>query len=47
VRIFKNVWFSRFAEREGISDAELKAVANRLETGQADADLGGRVTHNG
>ncbi|MDR2485955.1 MAG: type II toxin-antitoxin system RelE/ParE family toxin [Treponema sp.] len=43
MRIFKNVWFSRFAEREGISDAELKAVANRLETGQVDADLGGGV----
>jgi hypothetical protein len=43
VRIFKNDWFSRFAEREGISDGELKAAVNRLETGQADAGLGGGV----
>jgi hypothetical protein len=43
VRIFKNVWFSRFAEREGISDGELKAVVNRLEIGQINAELGGGV----
>jgi hypothetical protein len=43
VKIFKNLWFSRFAEREGISDEELKAMVNRLETGQVDADLGGGV----
>jgi hypothetical protein len=43
VRIFKNIWFARFAEREGIPDSELKEIANRLETGKADADLGGGV----
>ncbi|MDR2494620.1 MAG: type II toxin-antitoxin system RelE/ParE family toxin, partial [Spirochaetaceae bacterium] len=37
MRIFKNLWFSRFAEREGISDGELKAAVNRLETGRTDA----------
>jgi hypothetical protein len=43
VRIFKNLWFSRFAEREGINDKELKAAVNRLETGRTDAGLGGGV----
>jgi len=43
VRIFKNTWFTRFAEKEGITDAELKEEVNRLEAGQADADLGGGV----
>jgi hypothetical protein len=43
VRVFKNLWFSRFAEREGISDTELKEAVNRLESGRADADLGGGV----
>jgi len=43
VRILKNTWFTRFADKEGITDAELRETANRLETGQADADLGGGV----
>jgi len=43
VRIFKNTWFNRFADREGITDGELMEAANRLEAGQADADLGGGV----
>jgi hypothetical protein len=43
VRVFKNVWFSRFAEKEGISDAELKYAANLLESGRGDAGLGGGV----
>ena len=43
VRIFKNTWFTRFADKEGITDGELKEAANRLEAGQADADLGGGV----
>jgi hypothetical protein len=43
VRIFKNTWFSRFAAKEGIQDGELKDMVNTLETGQADADLGGGV----
>jgi hypothetical protein len=42
VRIFKNTWFTRFADKEGITDDELKEAVNRLETGQA-ADLGGGV----
>ena len=44
VRIFKVSWFTRFAAKEGISDSELKnIVANVLEKGQAEADLGGDV----
>jgi hypothetical protein len=43
VRIFKNTWFTRFAEKEGISDKELKTLAARLEQGEAEADLGSGV----
>jgi len=43
VRIFKNTWFNRFASRERITDGELIEAANRLEAGQADANLGGGV----
>ena len=43
MRIFKNQWFTRFAEREGIRDEELKAVVKALEQGRFDADLGGGV----
>jgi len=43
VRLFKNTWFTRFANKEGITDAELIETVNQLEVGQADADLGGGV----
>ena len=43
MRIFKNTWFTRFAEKEGITDAELRELVNLLEAGQPDADLGGGV----
>jgi len=43
VRLFKNTWFTRFADKEGITDAELRETVNQLEAGQADADLGGGV----
>jgi hypothetical protein len=43
VRVFKNTWFTRFAKKEGITDSELREAVNQLETGQADADLGGGV----
>jgi len=42
VRIFKNSWFSRFADKEGITDSELKEAVNLLEADQA-VDLGGGV----
>ena len=43
MRIFKNTWFNRFADKEGITDDELKEVVDRLKKGQFDADLGGYV----
>ena len=44
MRVFKNPWFTRFANKRGIQDSELmEIVSNVLETGQADADLGGDV----
>ena len=42
MRIFKNTWFSHFADKEGITDGELVEAVNLLEAGQAD-DLGGGV----
>jgi hypothetical protein len=43
VRVFKNTWFTRFADKEGITDSELKKTVNQLEAGQTDADLGSGV----
>jgi len=43
VRIFKYPKFNRFASKEGIADDELRDIVDQLETGQADADLGGDV----
>jgi len=43
VRAFKNRWFSRFADKEGITDDELKEAAKQLETGQTGTNLGGDV----
>jgi hypothetical protein len=43
VRVFKNTWFSRFAEKEAIGNEELKGIVDQLEAGWADADLGGGV----
>jgi hypothetical protein len=31
VRIFKNLWFARFAAKEGIADGELKAIVNKAK----------------
>ena len=48
MRIFKNSWFARFADKEGITNGELVEAVNLLEAGRqlvgaADADLGGDV----
>ena len=43
MRIFKNCWFTRFADKEGITDDELKEAVNLLKAGLADANLGGDV----
>ena len=42
-RIFKNKWFSRFARKEGIVDADLCAAISNVEKGLIEADLGGGV----
>jgi hypothetical protein len=41
MRIFKVKWFSKFAEKEGISDEELKDIVKLVESGQYDVNLGG------
>ena len=43
MRIFKNTWFSRFADKEGITDSDLIEAVNRLEAGNDDVNLGGGV----
>jgi hypothetical protein len=37
------MWFTRFANKEGITDTELLETVSHLEAEQADADLGGGV----
>ena len=41
MRVFKNVWFRKFATKERISDAALCEAVSRAEIGLVDADLGG------
>ena len=43
MRIFKNTWFNRFADKEEIPDSELKEAVSQLEKGHASIDLGGNV----
>ena len=43
MRIFKYSKFSRYTGKEGISDNELLKVVEKIEAGQADANLGGNV----
>ena len=43
MRVFKNVWFGRFARKEKISAAALRDAVERAEKGLIDADLGGGV----
>ena len=43
MRVFKNKWFTRFADKEGITDRTLKEAVNQLEKGQFDAELGANV----
>ncbi len=43
MRIFKTKPFARFADHEGIADAELCDAMRRAEEGLIDADLGGGV----
>jgi hypothetical protein len=41
--VFKNKWFSRFAKKEDITDANLMELVSDLEKGIACANLGGNV----
>ena len=43
MRVFKSKWFTKFARKNGLNDAVLKAAAAEIETGNFDADLGGDV----
>jgi hypothetical protein len=43
LRVFKNAWFERFAEKENISDHLLWEAIERAEQGLIDADLGSGV----
>ncbi|WP_461257032.1 type II toxin-antitoxin system RelE/ParE family toxin [Treponema sp. R80B11-R83G3] len=43
MRVFKNTWFNRFANKEGITDSELLEIVEQLEANQVDANLGGGV----
>jgi hypothetical protein len=38
--VFKNQWFTRFADKESISNEELKDISSQLEGRNPDADLG-------
>lgn len=43
MRVFKNKAFSKWAAREGLSDAQLWAAVREIEHGLLDAELGGNV----
>ena len=43
MRVFKYIRFSRFANKESISDKDLLEIVKKLKSKQADANLGGDV----
>jgi hypothetical protein len=43
VRVFKYKWFAKFAEKEGISDDDLREAVKEIEAGLVDANYGGDV----
>ncbi len=43
MKIYKNKWFARFANAEGIDDEVLCAAVRSAESGLIDANLGGNV----
>ena len=43
MRIFKNKAFTKWAEKEGLSDDTLRTAVDEMERGLIDADLGGHV----
>jgi hypothetical protein len=43
MRIFKTKWTHRWAAKEGLTDASLRAAVDEMRRGLVDADLGGCV----
>ena len=43
MRVFKSKWFSHFAEKEAVSNDDLKALVEELEEGYVYANLGSGV----
>lgn len=43
MRIFKTKWVHRWAAKEGLPDASLRAAVDEMRRGLGDADLGGCV----
>jgi hypothetical protein len=43
VRVFKNKWFRRFADKNGITDDDLKDIVGDMENGLVNVNLGGDV----
>jgi hypothetical protein len=43
MRIFKTKWAHRWAAKEGLTDASLRAAVDEMRRGLVDADLGGGV----
>ena len=41
MRVFKNKWFTKFAKKERISDAQLCKLIKEVEAGSIDVDYGG------
>jgi hypothetical protein len=43
MRIFKTKWVHRWAAKEGLTDASLRAAVDEMRRGLVDADMGGCV----
>ena len=43
MRVFKTLWFSRYARKHGLADDLLLEITRELENGIYSADLGGNV----
>jgi len=43
MRIFKSKWFSKWAEKEGLTDKALTEAITEMEDGLNDGELGGHV----
>jgi hypothetical protein len=43
MQVFKNKAFSKWAAKEGLTDAAIQAAAEEMDQGLVDADLGGHV----